>query len=467
MLCLLSTVAATTTGCPFFGDSGDGRGGRCAGAGANEPLLLGLDDSTTKALLRVANKNLVVVNAERSGCTLRLTLLDDCVANGRYTYQPNQGDTTLLFKDVDELERSLPHAGTDFQQALALFGGMKVQVLRAGRMVAPEEVILDRRALRGQTCAAATHIVKTIALGAYGAAAVEPDRLTEFGDLFEVSPLLSHMTVDKRGRRAACEMAAETEQPTRGCATPVRVELVPLVSQRGGARSISVAAGRFERGFGGPRSHDVTLSAYRIDATEVSVADYETCVQARRCSPAGSGRMCNARVRGRATHPINCVTWTQARDYCRFVGKRLPTEAEWERAALVGHQGPFPWGAAWPPPNGSVNLADVAARRTHPEWRSLSKYLDGFAETAPVGVLGGRDDGARDLAGNVMEWTADYFAPYDTRSQRNPKGPRRGITRVVRGSSFGQSKREDLLVIRRHGYRPDMRSAHIGFRCAN
>ncbi|MEO1335470.1 MAG: SUMF1/EgtB/PvdO family nonheme iron enzyme, partial [Myxococcota bacterium] len=430
------SVLVGAAGCSSKTQSAREQAQACADAKLAASLLIGLDDRSQKQLLRDAARGLIVARAETEGCNVSFTLLSQCMAPGRYRYRPDAGEATTLINRARDISDVLPLAGQDVRRAMALFGGLKVQVLRAGRLVASKQPI-GRRLLRGQQCGQATHVARTISLGAYAVAAVERERLPDLGDLFEVGPLGGHKTVVRDGRRSACE-ASRTRGRTEGCASPVRIQLVPLPDESAPTPTVKIAAGRYVRGFGNDREspHEVDLDPFVIDANEVSVADYRLCVKAGECKPAGDGRMCNSRILNRGTHPINCVTWQQAVRYCRFVGKRLPTEAEWERAALNDKGGPFPWGDLWPPPNGTVNLADTAARRIHPEWACDSGYVDGFVETAPVGAFGG-ELRIRNMVGNVMEWTADFYSPYLPQPQTNPRGPSKGSTRVVRGSSFG------------------------------
>jgi formylglycine-generating enzyme required for sulfatase activity len=232
---------------------------------------------------------------------------------------------------------------------------------------------------------------------------------------------------------------------------------------------IAIPAGAFrmgnakERRGDGPQ-HEVELGAFSIDRAEVTVAAYAICVAAGACTPAATGRFCNAGQKGREDHPINCVTWKQAEAYCSFVKKRLPTEAEWERAARGTDGRRFAWGDAWPPPKGAGNFSDRAAREAEPEWHVVPDFDDGHAQTAPVAPK----DGLTDFAGNVQEWVADWYdaRTYPRRKRSDPKGPAAGKARVVRGGSFGHARPEDLEVTNRGFYFEDYESAHIGFRCA-
>jgi formylglycine-generating enzyme required for sulfatase activity len=197
--------------------------------------------------------------------------------------------------------------------------------------------------------------------------------------------------------------------------------------------------------------HPVTLSAFAIDRTEVSQGAYLACVHAGRCSPAGCGG-------GTATrdHPVACVDWFQARTYCAWDHQRLPTEAEWERAARGGADTRvFPWGDEEP----------TCAR---------ANFFDCGRGTWPVGsACGASPEGALDMAGNVSEWTADWMGGEYYRSHpmpADPKGPADGYQRVVRGGAFddpASANEDSLSVATRASQPPDVRLPSIGFRCAH
>lgn len=209
----------------------------------------------------------------------------------------------------------------------------------------------------------------------------------------------------------------------------------------------------------------VDVPAFRIDTREVSVAEYRACVVDAGCSPKGtsaqfwSGKQqsadsCNYESKGHELHPMNCVDWSQAVAYCRWSGKRLPTEAEWEKAARGTDGRKYSWGNE---PLSTVelvaNIADLSAKRANLGLTVAEDYDDGVAETAPVGSFprGASPYGALDMVGNVAEWTADW-------QELNKY-------RAVRGGSWslypGYAR-----VSRRNKVAPGDRFNFIGFRCA-
>jgi formylglycine-generating enzyme required for sulfatase activity len=221
----------------------------------------------------------------------------------------------------------------------------------------------------------------------------------------------------------------------------------------------------------GPTRSDVTyerMGRYLLDATEVTVAAYRRCVDAGACTPAstsvtggliGAGERrelsaaCNAQREDRADHPVNCVDWDQATRYCAWLGKRLPSEGEWEWAARKGPAAtPMPWGeegaAAQPCWSGRGNDAGDARRPgTCP------------ADAHPQDVTG---TGVRGLAGNVREWTSTWQQlGADSRGRHGVPG------RVVRGGAWSDDDPVLLSAWRRQGELPGVRDARIGFRCAS
>lgn len=168
---------------------------------------------------------------------------------------------------------------------------------------------------------------------------------------------------------------------------------------------------------------------------------------------------------GYENHPVIQVTWYGASAYASYYGKRLPTEAEWEKAARGGLAGmQYPWGDVVPDGTHS-NFAD---RSTNDEWSDRVAY-DGYPYTAPVGSYMPNGYGLHDMAGNVWEWCADWYGYYPESYEKNPVGPSVGISRVLRGGAWNNTPTH-IRVSCRYSRNPDLvnpkSSYYIGFRCA-
>jgi formylglycine-generating enzyme required for sulfatase activity len=223
--------------------------------------------------------------------------------------------------------------------------------------------------------------------------------------------------------------------------------------------------------------HPVTLDPYWIDQREVTVAEYLRCVDAGKCTrpPYDSG----GKRFARPDFPVSYVTWEDARTYCGWRGKRLPTEAEWERAARGVEGRQFPWGNGY---NRRVSNHGLLGT-TYRVWMDMLRGLrrekvstpehdgrDGFMELAPVGSFpdGRTPDGIDDLAGNVAEWVSDLYEPrHEAGAVTNPQGPgqSRSPFRVIRGGSYLHAA-PWLRGAARLMASPEERMPWLGFRCA-
>ena len=233
----------------------------------------------------------------------------------------------------------------------------------------------------------------------------------------------------------------------------------------------------------------VYLDAFAIDRDEVSVADYRKCVAAGGCD-------LDALISGdeRYIHddwPLVNVTWLEAEDFCRWRGGRLPTEAEWERAARGDDpEAAWPWGSVERPKdfNHGQPRSEAMRELERPQQMLIPLPLlgdpdgsDGTVLIAPAGkyVWGEGPYGTRDQAGNVAEWTADAYIHEDnvkgydnlgaSNPQRDPKPGELTPARVVRGGSWRQPQfvaRANLRDPFNRLYQQNLRFSHIGFRCA-
>jgi formylglycine-generating enzyme required for sulfatase activity len=168
---------------------------------------------------------------------------------------------------------------------------------------------------------------------------------------------------------------------------------------------------------------------------------------------------------GRAEHPVIHVSWLDAVAYCRWSGTRLPTEAEWERAARGGiEQAHFPWGDELEP--GGVHRMNVFQGSFPAE----NAAADGWAGTCPVDAYEPNGFGLHNMTGNVWEWCRDWFDPrfYRHSPRVDPKGPGRGTHRVMRGGSYlcHASYCHRYRVDARSANTPDSSTGNLGFRTA-
>jgi formylglycine-generating enzyme required for sulfatase activity len=201
-------------------------------------------------------------------------------------------------------------------------------------------------------------------------------------------------------------------------------------------------------------SHNVYLDAFYIDKYEVTNADYKSCVESNECGiPVAEGTDYYA-DQTYADFPVIWVDWYMANTYCEWRGARLPTEAEWEKAARGTDERTYPWGEQLNP--------------------SLANYCDNDNAGCEIVVVGryerGKSQyGVYDMAGNVWEWVADwywdgYYASLGA-DVENPQGPSSGTFRVIRGGSWLNGQ-QDVRSIRRYIHNPDDGTNLIGFRCA-
>lgn len=205
--------------------------------------------------------------------------------------------------------------------------------------------------------------------------------------------------------------------------------------------------------------HKVFVDAFWIDKYEVTNGQYSKCVDAKKCSrieiitKAHYDDSPNFGSPQFDSYPVIYSFWDDADSYCKWAGKRLPTEAEWEKAARGTDARIYPWGNAF---DGTKLNSSIVA--------------DAYTTTAPVGSFpsGVSPYGVYDMAGNVWEYVADWYAKdyYKSSPAINPKGPPTSAEHVVRGGSWDSGKTDIYTVTRTFFWPPEARFGDLGFRCA-
>ena len=196
--------------------------------------------------------------------------------------------------------------------------------------------------------------------------------------------------------------------------------------------------------------HDVSVGAFCMDATEVTVAEYRKCLGAGKCTAPGTSGNCNWDQSDRANHPINCVDWEQSKAYCEWAGKRLPTEEEWEYAARGTAGRKYPWGDAEP----SSQLCWDGEGSDQGKGKRKS--------TCQVGSYASGDtpEGIHDLAGNVWEWPSSEYCDSYAASKKCTG------SRVGRGGCWNYGSASYVRGADRSVLTPGYRDTYLGFRCA-
>lgn len=237
---------------------------------------------------------------------------------------------------------------------------------------------------------------------------------------------------------------------------PNQPDLPATITASDGATMVLVPAGSFEMGSENGDVderpvHSVTVDDFYIDQYEVSNAQYRQCVEAGICQARTTCSWGEATYEdlAKANHPVGCMNWSDAKTYCEWRGARLPTEAEWEKAARGTDERPFPWGEEFP--NSSLLNYGWSKIESVP----VDSYPDGVS---PYGVY--------NMAGNVWEWVADWYGEeyYANSPARNPQGPEDGRFRMTRGGSWSQDLK-DVRAANRDEIDPSDTSADNGFRC--
>jgi formylglycine-generating enzyme required for sulfatase activity len=274
---------------------------------------------------------------------------------------------------------------------------------------------------------------------------------------------------------AALTAIAPTSTPLPVPTVPPTPTPEPFITESG-ARMLFMPGGVFRMGDDDGEAsekpaHLLSLDPYFIDETEVTNAQYALCVEDGVCEPPHSSEATyHPAYFGDLAfddYPVLFVNWYDAETFCQWRGARLPTEAEWEKAAgfdpVQSIKLRYPWGDAFD--GTQLNFCDSNC----PLEKRSAGVDDGHRDTAPVGSYSaGRSPiGLYDMAGNVMEWVSDWYDPryYRSSTDINPLGPLEGDFKSLRGGSW-LSAEDEVTVIGRSSFDPTVSRANLGFRCA-
>lgn len=376
----------------------------------------------------------------------------------------------LTMRTADELWAEMPIGAERLEGELVRASSLTVNMTLVG-MYSAERLDVTRQDLEGD-CQGATHIVGVAQVGAYELIARAEARDAD-----------ADTTLSQDGSIAACEQSADNDAaPPAGCGALLRLEVVELssgtslsddcprgyewngeacappvmhgcpeghvmrdeacvpVSDRQSGTEASRDLSRMAFVKGGDRTETgksvPKVDDFYLDVTEVTVADYQACVDASRCEAADTDTSCNAGDESRSDHPINCVSLSDADRFCRWAGKRVPRPEELRWASGGGARDwLYPWGASGSP------ASRVCWKRGSGEG------------TCRVGAhtQSASPDGVQDLIGNVAEWSHD--------------GSKRRIQRIW-GGSWNSISTADVQASAGHELDATTRSADVGFRCA-
>jgi formylglycine-generating enzyme required for sulfatase activity len=445
-----------------------------AAASASEPLIVEWPSAARGELESIVENKKAVAVVSYEGCQMRV--LATCNTPGKLVYSPfrNSKQDQVRIKNADDLYASLPVGAASLEGKLETAGELDVDMTLVGRYEA-DTVSVTRDQIHGD-CDGATHVVRAVTVGAFdfhtGASATASSDARVLGVGAGGSSSTQQENIARDGQVAACTNAkAGDADPPENCGSLIRLELAVIAGQSGEvvapdaapASMVPIPAGKLSMGSEDHDNekpvHEVAIAAFEMDQTEVTVGAYQACFRAGKCGEAVQKGTsddrdveCDFGRPYRAKRPINCVSWEQAAAYCKWAGKRLPTEEEWEYAARGTDGRIYPWGAQPP--------TDQICRNHDPNhypdsWGVSCDAASNLGDKSAFGVL--------DMGGNLAEWTASPGSSSYTASRDD-------TSRIVRG---GSGNPEEARATYRNSQSLETTETHVpttnawlGFRCA-
>lgn len=426
------------------------------------PDLMGWDPAARANLDRMRRQGMVAVRYKKNGCDVKLELLPNCkVRAGRgkrtYAWSPYSANETKVAHNQAELFAKLPLGAVGLSAKVSGERSLRTDYMLVGtRSMEVGKTINTDQLVESADCSRATHVITTIYYGGFALASGATRELEAEASVFGLgaggSSKSNQELLANEGNASACKAAQTSGEEQATCNVPLRVNLAAIegrqamattsdVASHGGPASsqfsgkcaegtLPVAPGSFRFG---PRKEPSTIAGLCIDRTEVTAGAFLKCVEAGKCAPPKkTSKGCHFREAGQESFPMNCVTLDEASQYCTAQGMRLPTDKEWEYAA-VGHDGrEFPWGDS-----------DAEGKACYDRRQEGACKVGSFPE-------GKSFFGALDMGGNVAEWTSTADGDY----------------RYLRGGDYGDSASRLKSALHSERKRAATADKTIGFRCA-
>lgn len=318
---------------------------------SDKPLIVEWAAPDREELERRANLGLVAVRYE----ACELEILPNCKVRGEYEYAATSPKHDVaVIRNADDLYATLPVGAARLEAKLEIYESLGITMDIVGSKRAAKDRFTGQDLVGG--CENATHVINAITVGAFeffGSAGITGSATAEAaGVIVGASSEHKREILARDGNAMACDTSSpNSNSPPDGCSALIRIAVAPierdpgavvthepepstepteLVRVRGGETAIRIGIGK------DPIAIQKPIKTFEIERTPVSVAQYAACVEGGACSVPSAGGMCTWKWNN-GSYPVNCVTKVQASEYCEWIGRRLPSPAEWWMAAFEGN----------------------------------------------------------------------------------------------------------------------------------
>jgi formylglycine-generating enzyme required for sulfatase activity len=369
------------------------------------PLVVEWPATDRATIDSLAQRGPVVVRYENC----KIDPMPACRAPGEYAYAPVNrkrqiDDVTTAF----DLYAKLPVGAGRLESTLRERGALRVVSVIVGVRASSRPRVAQAE-LTGE-CAGATHVLRAMTLGAFRFFAGADARATTDIGIGGFGSSSSATLLQSDGQIPACDRSLASDRaPPKECGALTRLDLEPIgspaqTSVPGGGAMVKIPAATILIGSDASDEFEwpvyrADVGAFEMDVTEVTVDAYRACVTKGSCKPPSIEEGCNWPKKG--DHPMNCITWPEAHAYCAAVGKRLPTDHEWELAARGTDGRQYTWG------NDPRGADEACISKSRDPRLPLTAYFS----TCPAGTKPKDTSpyGVKDMQGNVHEYVDDIY----------------------------------------------------------